>query len=254
DKLEKASDELNMLQQNYDDLTSSRESLTQDQRQYLEKREELTQALSELSKEEIRLESQKEKTEERLDNLVSYLWSEYELTPSEAENLRDTELDNPGRIRRHTQELKSAIRKLGNVNVNAIVTKDIDLGVNYSWNYAKTKTGDEWSLLERSVRNTLTLSSDFHHTWGLYSLNVRLSARLQSKTYYPNYENAPGYGVWNLNTTHTFRVSDKLVLEPYIGIDNIFDKVDKRPDSSLRKYALYNPGRMILAGLRIFFD
>jgi outer membrane receptor for ferrienterochelin and colicins len=138
--------------------------------------------------------------------------------------------------------------------VNAIVTKDIDLGVNYSWNYAKTKTGDEWSLLERSVRNTLALSSDFHHTWGLYSLNVRLSARLQSKTYYPNYENAPGYGVWNLNTTHTFRVSDKFVLEPYIGIDNIFDKVDKRPDSSLRKYALYNPGRMILAGLRIFFD
>jgi len=168
-----------------------------------------------------------------------------EMTPEQAAKLEQYAL--------YTNSDKGRVQGL-NVNVNAIVTKDIDLGVNYSWNYAKTRTGDEWSLLERSVRNTLTLSSDFHHTWGLYSLNVRLSARLQSKTYYPNYENAPGYGVWNLNTTHTFRVSDKLVLEPYIGIDNIFDKVDKRPDSSLRKYALYNPGRMILAGLRIFFD
>ena len=168
-----------------------------------------------------------------------------EMTPEQAAKLEQYAL--------YANSDKGRVQGL-NVNVNAIVTKDIDLGVNYSWNYAKTKTGDEWSLLERSVRNTLTLSSDFHHTWGLYSLNVRLSARLQSKTYYPNYENAPGYGVWNLNTTHTFRVSDKLVLEPYIGIDNIFDKVDKRPDSSLRKYALYNPGRMILAGLRIFFD
>ncbi len=108
--------------------------------------------------------------------------------------------------------------------------------------------------MERSVLNTLTLSSNFHHQWGIYALNVRLSGRLQSKTYYPGYENAPGYGVWNLNTSHSFRVSDKLRIEPSLGIDNIFNRVDRRPDSSLRKYALYNPGRMIVAGLRISFN
>lgn len=140
------------------------------------------------------------------------------------------------------------------LNVNALVTRDIDFGLNYTWNHAKTKSGDVWSKMERSVLNTLTFSSNFHHQWGIYALNLRLSARLQSKTYYPSYENAPGYGVWNLNTTHTIRISDKLRLEPSLGIDNIFNRVDRRPDSSLRKYALYNPGRMIVAGLRISFN
>jgi len=140
------------------------------------------------------------------------------------------------------------------LNVNALVTRDIDFGLNYTWNHAKAKSDDTWSKMERSVLNTLTFSSNFHHQWGVYALNVRLSGRLQSKTYYPGYENAPGYGVWNLNTSHSFRVSDKLRIEPSLGIDNIFNRVDRRPDSSLRKYALYNPGRMIVAGLRISFN
>ena len=68
---------------------------------------------------------------------------------------------------------------------------------------------------------------------------------------YPDYEDAPGYGVWNLNTTHSFDGLKHLYLEPSIGIDNIFDKVDRRIDSSNRKYALYSPGRMLVIGLKI---
>ncbi|MBR4802889.1 MAG: TonB-dependent receptor, partial [Bacteroidales bacterium] len=141
-----------------------------------------------------------------------------------------------------------------NLNISAIAARNLEFGLNWAWNYARTKSGDEWSVLERSVRNTLTLSSDWHHSWGLYDLNIQLSARLQSKTYYPGYENAPGCGIWNINTTHKFRLSDKLVIEPSLGVDNIFDRKDSRPDSSLRKYALFSPGRMITAGLRIQFD
>ena len=79
-------------------------------------------------------------------------------------------------------------------------------------------------------------------------MNVNLNGRLQSKTYYPDYEDAPGYGVWNLNTTHSFNVIKGLLLKPSIGIDNIFDKVDRRIDSTNRKYALYSPGRMLVIG------
>ena len=75
----------------------------------------------------------------------------------------------------------------------------------------------------------------------------------QSKTYYNAYENAPGFGIWNLHTTHTFDHLSWAVIEPSIGIDNIFDKTDSRIDSSLRKYALFSPGRMIVAGVRIKF-
>ena len=42
-----------------------------------------------------------------------------------------------------------------------------------------------------------------------------------------------------------------LFLEPSIGIDNIFDKVDRRIDSTNRKYALYSPGRMLVVGLKL---
>ncbi len=145
EKLQKAADELALLEQKYDGLLKDKEALNQDQKQYLEMRESLTASLSELSKEEIRLESQKDKTEERLDNLVSYLWSEYELTPSEAEKSRDTELDNPGRIRRHAQELKSAIKKLGNVNVNAIeqYAEVSELYEFYSAQYEDLKKAEE---------------------------------------------------------------------------------------------------------------
>ena len=82
---------------------------------------------------------------------------------------------------------------------------------------------------------------------------MNLTGRLQSKTYYPGYENAPGYGVWNLHTTHTFNFLKWAVVEPGIGIDNIFNHVDNRIDSSLRKYALYSPGRLAVATLRLRF-
>ena len=140
------------------------------------------------------------------------------------------------------------------VGLNALITRNLDFAVNYVWNYAKTKSEGVWQLLERSVRNAVTFSSNYNKQWGRYTFNARLSARLQSKTYYSDYENAPGYGVWNFNTTHTIKVSEKLRIEPHLGVDNIFNRVDKRPDSSLRKYALYNPGRMIVAGLRISFN
>jgi outer membrane receptor for ferrienterochelin and colicins len=59
--------------------------------------------------------------------------------------------------------------------------------------------------------------------------------------------------VLNFNTTHTFDCTKWALLEPSIGIDNIFDKTDNRIDSSTRKFALYNPGRMLTVGLKVRF-
>lgn len=128
---------------------------------------------------------------------------------------------------------------------------DLSLAASYAYIYARSKSGDEWTLIDRSVKNTATISADFHHTWGLYGLSVNINGRLQSTTYYSAYENAPGFGVWNINTRHTFTVSDWLVLVPSIGVDNIFDKVDDRVDWTKRRYALYSPGRMLTVGLTV---
>ena len=77
---------------------------------------------------------------------------------------------------------------------------------------------------------------------------------MQSETYYTgSYENAPGFGLLNLHTTHSFDIAKWAFLEPSIGVDNIFDRVDRRVDSSTRKYALYTPGRMLVVGLKVKF-
>ena len=140
------------------------------------------------------------------------------------------------------------------VNVSANIFRGFNLSANYAYTYAKTKSGDEWTVLERSIRHTATVNANYHHAWGKYGLNVNLNGRLQSKTYYTGtYEDAPGFGLWNLHTTHSFDVAKWAFLEPGIGVDNIFDKVDRRIDSSTRKYALYSPGRMLVVSLKVKF-
>ncbi len=137
------------------------------------------------------------------------------------------------------------------VNVSANLFRGFNLSANYVYTYARTCSGDQWAPLERSIRNAATVAANYFHSWGNYGLSVNINGRLQSKTYYPDYEDAPGYGIWNLNTTHSFDGLKHLYLEPSIGIDNIFNKVDRRIDSSNRKYALYSPGRMLVIGLKL---
>ena len=137
------------------------------------------------------------------------------------------------------------------VNVSANVFRGFNLSANYVYTYARTLSGDQWTAMERSIRNAATLAANYYRTWGNYSLNVNLNGRLQSKTYYPDYEDAPGFGIWNLNTTHSFDGLKNLFIEPSIGIDNIFDKIDSRIDSANRKYALFSPGRMLVVGLKL---
>ena len=137
------------------------------------------------------------------------------------------------------------------INISSNLFPGFNLSTNYVYTYARSKSGDTWSPLEHSMRHAATIAANYHHVWGKYGLNINLNGRLQSKTYYPGYEDAPGFGVWNLHTTHSFDVSKWAFLEPSIGVDNLFDKVDRRIDSSQRKYALYSPGRMLVLGIKV---
>jgi len=140
------------------------------------------------------------------------------------------------------------------INVSANVMQGLNLSANYVYTYARSYSNDEWTVLERSIRHAATVAANYHHSWGRYGLTVNLNGRLQSKTYYTgSYEDAPGFGIWNLNTTHSFDVAKWAYIEPSIGVDNIFDKVDRRIDSSTRKFALYSPGRMLVVGLKVKF-
>lgn len=140
------------------------------------------------------------------------------------------------------------------VNASANLFKGFNLSANYVYTYARTFSDDTWSMLERSIRHAATIAANYHHAWRHYGLTVNLNGRLQSKTYYTgSYEDAPGFGLWNLHTTHSFDVAKWALVQPSIGIDNLFDRVDRRADSSTRKYALYSPGRMLVVGLKVKF-
>ena len=138
-------------------------------------------------------------------------------------------------------------------DISVNLFQGFNFSASYAYTYARTKSEEEWTLLERSIRHAATIAANYHHTWGKYRLNVNINGKLQSKTYYPDYEDAPGFGLWNLHTTHTIDCAKWVILEPCIGIDNLFNKVDRRIDSANRKYALYTPGRMLVVGLKVKF-
>ena len=97
-----------------------REELNQKHKAFLKKREDLAAHMAELDKESFRLTSKKEGYEEALEKQINYMWEEYELTYNHALEIRDESLTDPAEMRRRIQELKTEIRKLGSVNVNAI--------------------------------------------------------------------------------------------------------------------------------------
>ncbi len=174
---------------------------------------------------------------------LAMLQSEFpEMTPDQAQKLERYSL--------YKNSDKGDVKGV-QVNVSANLFQGFNLSANYVYTYARSCSDDQWAPLERSIRHAATVAANYYHSWGNYGLNVNVNGRLQSKTYYPDYEDAPGYGIWNLNTRHSINGIKHLYLEPSIGIDNIFNKVDRRIDSSNRKYALYSPGRMLVIGLKL---
>ena len=108
------------IQEEIKSQTAKREELNRQHKEFLGKREELSKHMSDLDKECFRLNSRKESYEEASDKQINYMWDEYELTYGRAMELRDVNLTDLAYMKREIQTLKNEIRKLGNVNVNAI--------------------------------------------------------------------------------------------------------------------------------------
>ena len=97
-----------------------KETLTDRQKNFFAIREELSEKKSGLDKEVYRLNAQKEKFESSLEAQINYMWDEYEITLSAAAALRNEELSDLQAMKRDSASLKEQIKKLGEVNVNAI--------------------------------------------------------------------------------------------------------------------------------------
>ncbi|MGN0291572.1 MAG: chromosome segregation protein SMC [Lachnospiraceae bacterium] len=98
----------------------AKEQMNTEYRGFFEKREEVSRQMNELDKEIFRLNQQREKLEEALESQQNYMWEEYELTFNNAKSLRNEEYNNLQEMKKSIAQIKEDIRRLGDVNVNAI--------------------------------------------------------------------------------------------------------------------------------------
>ena len=102
------------------ETVARKEKLSEKQKTFFQRREELAEHMSALDKEVYRLGAQKERLEDSLESQINYMWDEYEITLSDAASIRDENMTDLSAMKREITSLKEQIKKLGDVNVNAI--------------------------------------------------------------------------------------------------------------------------------------
>ena len=99
---------------------AKKEEMTAVHKGFFQKQDEISKTIANLDKEIYRLNNQREKLEESSEHQINYMWEEYELTPHAAIALKDESYDNLSELKKLISGIKDEIRKLGDVNVNAI--------------------------------------------------------------------------------------------------------------------------------------
>ena len=108
------------LEEELRESVAKKEQMSADYRGFFQKQEEISKRCNDLDKEIFRLNNQREKLKEASEYQTNYLWEEYELTPHAALELQNDIYDDLTALKKMVAEVKDEIRKLGDVNVNAI--------------------------------------------------------------------------------------------------------------------------------------
>ena len=120
EQIQTSSEDNSQLEEAIQKISEEKEAVSKQQKNLFQTREEISTRLSDLDKDLFRVQAQAEKLEEHLESLAAYMWSEYEMTLSQAKELKKEEFTSLPEIRRQIEELKGKIKALGNINVNAI--------------------------------------------------------------------------------------------------------------------------------------
>jgi len=117
---QKLAKEIDELRQREEKLASVKETRSKSQSKIFENRDVYSERVSLLDRDIYRLKGQIEKLEERISERTNYMWNEYELTYNSSLELRTDVGMSLNDIRANIAALKSKIKALGNVNINAI--------------------------------------------------------------------------------------------------------------------------------------
>ena len=120
EEIEAETERMNELDIFLDGKQEEQEAQRAKQQGFFEAREDLTRRISELDKENYRLEGIKQRLEEQIEKQAEYIWTEYEMTPSQAKATRREDIVSLTEARLFIAQKKGEIRELGPVNVGAI--------------------------------------------------------------------------------------------------------------------------------------
>ena len=143
---------------------------------------------------------------------------------------------------------------------DAELPMDIKIGGGYSYLDAKAqRTDDEeaddymkYVYINATSRHNASFRTSWSRSFQKYKLGLSLNGRYQSKRYYTSDGNTKGYQLWRLNTSHSLLNKKKCKLDMNVGIDNIFDYVDRTPFGTNR--GTTSPGRTYYASLTVKFQ
>lgn len=122
-----------------EEFIATKEELNGKQKNFFTLREELGEKISALDKEKYRLQALKEKLEESVQSHIDYMWNEYEITLRDAAMLRNPDMNDLTSMKKDVANLRDEIKKLGDVNVNAIEEYK---EVSERYNFLKTQHDD----------------------------------------------------------------------------------------------------------------
>ena len=136
------------------------------------------------------------------------------------------------------------------VNLRSYLGAGFLIGGGYSYTHA-TDTDTKQPLL-RSIKHSGNVNANWNHTWGRYDLNVNLAGHIQSNRYEDSQEAAPGHSLWNFTVRNTFNNLGRFIIEPTVGIENLFNYKDDRYYGYY--YGTTSPGRVFFISVLIKFS
>lgn len=120
EKIKQCEEGMFSIQEQFAKKEEERKAITLAHKQLFEKREALSSQLNGLDKEAFRLKNQQEKIEEKITEQADYMWEQYEITYGKALSMLNSELDELPFLKKELSTIKTSIKALGTVNVNAI--------------------------------------------------------------------------------------------------------------------------------------
>ncbi len=140
---------------------------------------------------------------------------------------------DPVKVRQY-QNLEAAKTYGVDVNVKYVVNAKLSAGAGYSYLDTQAKvyntTTDELEdvVVDGMAHHKAHVFANWDHTFtNKYKLGIGIYGKMSSKRYYQDDGNGKGYQLWRISTTHDLGHSQKTSYRLVVGVDNIFNYVDR---------------------------